>query len=460
MKKLTEGGELRTILNFATPMLLGYLFQQAYQFGDTFVLGRLIGKEAMSASGAVFPLLFFIMSAIVGFASAATILISQLFGANKIGEIGKVFTTLMIVSFAGGFLIMLLGLPLQRPVLRLMGLPEEVMPLAVEYFSVLLYGSVFVFSYNSIAAILRGLGDSRTPVFLMIFANIVNLGLDFWFVAGLGFGIGSVAWATVISYAFATVTGIIVMRRKFVRHNLTVKGLAFDRNHFRTLVKLGIPSSFQMSFVAIAFFFIYAYVNAFGTDVLAAFSATNRINSFAISPSFIFATALTAFAGQNMGAGYFLRIKKALSKTLKVSWAIALSLSLVIYFFPRFWVGIFTTDPAVIDIGASYLSIVSPFYVFFYTSQIIMGLIKGLGDTVRPMRITWFTTFAMRLPVAFFAAFKVDFSPFKITPVNYKGIWLGEPFAWVSGFCLSLWLYLSKYRKLLNEHIKETGFNS
>ncbi len=457
VKRLTEGEELRTILGFATPMLLGYMFQQAYQFGDTFVLGRLISKEAMSASGAVFPLLFLIMSAMTGFSAAATILIARLFGAHQDEEIGKVLTTVMVVSLVGGLIIMFLGLLLQKPVFRLMGLPGEVMPLAVRYFTVLMTGTVFVFAYNSIAAVFRGLGDSKTPVFLSITANIINLSLDFVFVAAMGYGIGSVALATVIAYVFATITGIFIMRKKLVRHNLPLRNIKFDRGHFRELLKLGVPNSFQMSFVAVAFFFIYAYVNAFGTDVLAAFSAVSRVNSLAISPSFIFATALTAFTGQNYGAGLCHRIKRALRKTLQVSWIIALSLSAVIYFFPDFWVKIFTTDSNVIKIGISYLVTVSPFYLLFYTAQIIMGLIKGLGDTVRPMRITWFATFGMRLPVAFVSAFRVSFSPLRITPVNYKGIWLGEPFAWFSSFVLSIWLYFRRYRKKCEQDILYGG---
>jgi putative MATE family efflux protein len=451
VRLLTEGKEWKVILAFATPMMLGYLFQQAYQFGDTFVLGRLISKEAMSASGAVFPLLFLVLSSITGFAYAATILIAQLFGANKRQDIPLVLSTVMITSLVGGFIIMVVGLIIDRPIFLLMGLPKEVLPLAEKYFSVLMAGTIFVFGYNSLASIFRGLGDSKTPVFLSILSNIINLGLDFVFVAGFGYGIGSVALATVIAYFIALLTGFVIIRKRLKKAGLQVKSLKFSSEHFSSLLKLGIPNSFQMSFVAIAFFFIYAFVNAFGTDVLAAFSAVSRVNSLAISPAFIFATALTAFSGQNFGAQKNKRISKGLRQTLGIATVIALTLSAVIYFFPEFWVKIFTTDKNVIAIGTSYLVIVSPFYLFFYYAQLIMGVIKGLGDTLRPMRITWFATFGVRVPVAFFGAFRLKVWPLHIAAANYRGIWWGEPFAWLSSFSLSLWLYFKKYRKFLTQ---------
>ncbi len=448
MKNLTEGKEIKVILHFATPMLIGYIFQQVYLLGDTFVLGRLISKEAMSASGAVFPLIFLISSSITGFASAATIIISQFFGARKLDKTPLVISTLLITSILGGILISIIALVTAKPILRLMHLPADVFPLATVYFNTLMYGSAFIFGYTSIAAVFRGFGDSKTPVFLSITSNIINLSLDFFFVAGLKKGVASVALATVIAYSVAFFIAFWILYRRLKKHKLLIKP-QFSKKFFQKLFKLGIPSSFQMSFVAIAFFLIYTYVNFFGTNVLAAFSALTRINSLAISPSLILASAMTSFAGQNYGAKLCLRLRNGLRQTLISAGVLAISLSIILYSFPRQFIGFFTTDRQVIAIGISYLRIVSPFYIFFYSSRIILGLITGLGDTMSPMKITWATIFGIRLPVAFFGAFRVHFSPFKIIPHNYKGIWWGEPVNWIAGLLLAIKLYFKKYNKYL-----------
>ena len=204
-----------------------------------------------------------------------------------------------------------------------------------------------------------------------------------------------------------------------------------------------------MSFVAIAFFFIYTYVNFFGTNVLAAFSALTRINSLAISPSLILASAMTTFAGQNYGAKLCTRLRNGLKQTLISSNILAISLSLILYIFAQYFIGFFTKDPQVIAIGVSYIHIVSPFYIFFYSSRIILGLITGLGDTMNPMKVTWASIFGVRLPVAFFGAFRIKLSPLKIIPHNYKGIWWGEPINWAAGLLLAINLYLKKYHKYL-----------
>ncbi len=429
-------------------MLIGYIFQQVYLLGDTFVLGRLISKEAMSASGAVFPLIFLISSSITGFASAATIIISQFFGARRLDQTPTIISTLLITSIIGGIIISIIALALAVPILKLMHLPKDVFPIAIEYFDTLMYGSAFIFGYTSIAAVFRGFGDSKTPVFLSITSNIINLSLDFFFVAGLKKGVTSVALATVIAYTVAFLIAFWILYHKLKKHKLQIKP-QFNKNYFKKLFKLGIPSSFQMSFVAIAFFFIYTYVNYFGTNVLAAFSALTRINSLAISPSLILASAITTFAGQNYGARLCHRLRNGLRQTLVTAGILALSISAILYLFPRQFIGFFTTDKQVIAIGVTYIRIVSPFYIFFYSSRIILGLITGLGDTMSPMKITWATIFGIRLPVAFFGAFRINLEPFRITPHNYKGIWWGEPANWIAGLLLAIKLYLTKYHKYL-----------
>lgn len=302
MKDLTVGKESKLILQFATPMLLGNLFQQLYNVVDTWVIGRFIDKQALAAVGASFPIIFILISMVIGFASGATIIISQYFGAKKLESVKRTIDTLYIVMFFASIAVTLLGILFSDDIFRLIQLPEDVLPQASLYLDIYFSGIVFMFGFNGTAAILRGLGDSKTPLYFMIISTLTNVILDLAFVLVFEWGIAGVAVATIISQGGAFLTAIWYLNRSHDVVNLSISKIVFDKEIFKKSLRIGLPTGFQQTFVAIGLLALTWIVNLFGTDVIAAYSIAMRIDSLASLPAMNFAAALSTFVGQNIGA--------------------------------------------------------------------------------------------------------------------------------------------------------------
>ncbi len=433
MKDLSTGKEGKLIFQFALPMLVGNVFQQLYNVVDSIVVGNYIGKEALAAVGASFPFIFTLVSLVIGVAVGATIIISQYFGAKNIPKVRQTIDTLFIIMFFASILITVTGITISGPVFRLTGLPKEILPLAEDYFDVYMLGSVFFFGFNSISAILRGLGDSRTPLYFLIISTLLNVALDLVFVLAFGWGVKGVAWATVISQAVAFVVSIIYLNRTHPVINLSWRRLEFDRAIMDKSLRIGFPVGFQQAFVALSMMAMYWLVNRFGTDTTAAYSVVFRIDSFASMPAMNFAMALSTFVGQNLGAQKPERVRHGLFSTLIMTSVVSIVISLLSILFSGPIMRLFTSDPEVITIGIVYLQIVTGFYVVFSAMFIVGGVMRGAGDTFIPMLITFFALWVVRIPLGYYMS--EHFGP--------AGIWWAIPIAWIIGLSLSFTYYLS-----------------
>lgn len=439
MKDLSVGNESKLIFHFALPMLLGNVFHQLYHIVDTIIVGNYIGKEALAAVGASFPFIFMLVSLVIGIAVGATIIIAQYFGAKDIHNVKRTIDTLFIFMFLASIVVTLAGTLLSAPVFRLTGLPEEIMPQAIEYFNIYLLGAVFFFGFNSVNAILRGLGDSKTPLYFLIISTILNLVLDLFFVIGLQWGVTGVALATVISQAAAFFLAVIYLNRKHEIINVSWRRFAFDREIMKKSVRIGFPVGFQQAFVAMSMLAMYWLVNRFGTDATAAYSVAFRIDSFASMPAMNFAMALSTFVGQNLGAQKPERVKRGFVATLLMTAVFSGVISLVGIFFGEPLMRLFTQDPEVVAIGKGYLQIVTGFYVIFSTMFIVGGVMRGAGDTFIPMLITFFALWVVRIPAGYFMS----------ENMGYTGIWWAIPIAWVVGLSLSFAYYLTgRWKKM------------
>ena len=376
MKDLTEGNSGSLIFKFAIPMLIGNVFQQLYNIVDSIVVGRYIGKEALAAVGASFPLIFMLISFVVGVAMGTTIIISQFFGAKDIRMVKRSIDTMYIFLFFASIVVTLFGISLSGPIFRLINLPEDVMPQAIAYFNVYLVGMIFFFGFNGISSVLRGLGDSKTPLYFLVIATVMNVFLDLLFVAVFKWGVAGAAWATVISQAGAFFTSVIYLNRTHEVVKLNSLRLVFDKAIFIKSIKIGLPTGLQQTFVSIGMLAVTRIVNGFGTDAIAAYSAAGRLDSLAGMPAMNFGAALSTFVGQNLGANKPGRVKQGLKTTFIMSGALALFTSLVVIVFRKQLMQLFTTDISVIDIGANYLVIVSSFYIFFSTMFVIGGVMR------------------------------------------------------------------------------------
>jgi putative MATE family efflux protein len=432
MKNLTEGNSGSLIFRFAIPMLIGNVFQQSYSIVDSIVVGRYVGKEALAAVGASFPLIFMLISFVVGVAMGTTIIISQYYGAKDMKMVQRAIETMYIFLFIASIIVTILGISLSGPIFRLINLPEAVMPQAITYFNVYLTGMIFFFGFNGISSVLRGLGDSKTPLYFLVISTVMNMILVLLFVAVFKWGVAGAAWATVIAQAGGFFTGIIYLNRTHEVVKLNSLKLVFDRAIFKKSLMIGLPTGLQQTFVSMGMLAVTRIVNGFGTDAIAAYSVAGRIDSLAGMPAMNFGAALSTFVGQNLGANKPGRVKQGFKATFMMSGALALFTSLVVIIFRQQLMHLFTDDTAVIAIGAEYLVIVSSFYIFFSTMFVIGGVMRGAGDTLIPMFITLFALWVIRIPAAVIMSryFGVD------------GIWWSIPVAWFIGMSLSYLYYL------------------
>lgn len=433
MKDLTTGNEGKLIWQFAIPMLLGNIFHQLYNVVDSWVVGNYLGKEALSAVGASHPLIFLLISLVIGVSMGSTIIISQYFGAKDYGKVKISIDTLYIIMFFSAILVTITGLLFSKEIFQLINLPEEVIPEAVAYFNIYISGSIFMFGFYGTSAILQGMGDSKTPLVFLIISTLMNIVLDLLFVLKFNWGVEGVALATVIAQAGAFLSAIFWLNRTHKLIRISLIRLKFDWEIFKTSVRIGVPSGLQQVFVSMGMLALFRIVNDFGTSAVAAYSVASRIDSFAIVPAMTFASALGTFVGQNMGAGKQERVKRGLISTLTMTGAISLVISAAVILFAHGLVSVFSTDQDVIEIGAEYLRIVGYFYIIFAGMFTFTGVFRGSGDTLIPMFITLFSLWLIRVPASVLFA----------KMFGLVGVWYGLPAAWISGLLMSI-LYFAK----------------
>ncbi|MEW5844970.1 MAG: MATE family efflux transporter [Bacteroidota bacterium] len=433
MKDFTTGNEAKHIFRFALPMLIGNIFQQLYNVVDSIIVGRYLGDKALAAVGASFPIIFMVIALIIGIGIGSSVVISQYFGAKDYDKVKRAADTTYIFLFFAGIVITIVGLLSGEYIFRLMRLPEEILPMAKTYLDIYMYGLVLMFGFNSVSSILRGVGDSKTPLYFLIISTFLNIFLDILFVLGFKWGIAGAAWATVIAQAFSFVIAIIYLER--LRHMLriTFNRLVFDWDIFKQSVSIGLPTGIQQTLVALGGMALMGIVNTFGTEVIAGFSAASRIDSLAVIPIMNFSASLSGFVGQNIGANKIDRVKRGLWATIKMSVAFSIIISTIILIWGDKMMVVFTTNPKVVDIGYHYLMIVSIFYVAFAVMFCINGLLRGAGAAIIPMYITLLSLWIVRIPLAYLLS--------RTFGMGEAGIWWSIPVGWLMGAVASTLYY-------------------
>lgn len=439
MKDLTTGAEGKQILLFAVPMLIGNVFQQLYNIVDSIVVGKYVGSAALAAVGASFPILFTISSLVGGVTIGGSVLVSQYFGAKNYKKVKITSDTLQIFLLISSALMSVVFFLLSRPIFTMLSIPAEVIPDAVRYFDiVILTTTIPTFSLFGISSIMRGVGNSKTPIYFAVGSILLNTVLDLVFVLVFGWGIEGVAWATGI----ATLTGwgalwyyLNKKEDSMIRFNLNYKKWEFDWDNFRISLKIGLPSGIQQVLVGVGSMALLSIVSPYGVSVLAAYTAAGRVDMFVSMPAMNLAAALSSFVGQNLGANRFDRIKKGLWETLKYSTAICIFLTLIAVFFGEDIMGLFVQQNSIhhdeiIRIGKEYLLIVTSFYIVFSTMFVVNGVTRGAGATLVPMLITTLSLWIIRIPLAYLLSAKFGVS----------GVWWSIPIGWTFG-CLGAIIY-------------------
>ena len=406
-------------------MLIGDIFQQLYNVVDSVIVGRFIGDKALAAVGASFPVIFVIIALVLGIGIGSTVVISQYFGARNFDMVKRAANTIYIFLLISGVVVTAIGLMASGAIFRMLHLPEELMKPARTYLNIFMLGMVVMFAFNAIASILRGIGDSKTPLYFLLISTLTNVGLVLLFVVKFRWGIAGAAWATVISQVVAFIIALIYLNHSQHMLSINLRTMKFDRQIFRQIVKIGLPTGIQQTMVALGSMAMMGIVNSFGTTVIAAFTVASRLDALIATPIMDFAAALSGFVGQNIGANKIDRVKRGLRSTLKISISFCVVNIAIILIFGHSLMGIFTKSSDVIAIGYQYLLVVSLFYIIFAVMFSINGLLRGVGAAVVPMYITLLSLWIFRIPLAYLLS--------KTFGMGALGIWWSIPIGWTMG---------------------------
>jgi putative MATE family efflux protein len=433
MRDLTRGSEAVQIIMFTLPMLIGNVFQQLYNTVDSLVVGNLVGKTALAAVGASFPILFLMVSLIIGITMGTTVVVAQNFGARNFAGVRAAVDTAYIFLFWAGIALTAAGLLCSRWLIGLLDVPPEATEQAVVYLRILFAGMLASVGYNAVSAELRGLGDSKTPLYLLVFSTLLNTLLDLLFVGAFSWGVAGAAWATVISQTISFGGAVMILngRNEFVR--LSIRELRFDRESFGRSMRIGLPTGLQQTLVASGMMVLTRIVSGFGTSVLAGFTVASRLDSFAMMPAMSISQALSAFTGQNIGAGKIERVRRGFRAGLLIGLCISGATSVVVITLGHPLVSMFNPDPEVVSTGEQYLLIVGIFYMVFSTMFVVNGVLRGAGEALVPLLNTILALWVVRVPCA------IWFS----SMAGPAGIWWSMPAGWTAGCAAALLYYAS-----------------
>ena len=382
---LTEGPIWKGLLMFAFPILLGQIFQQFYNTFDSWVVGKFLGDTALAAVSSSGSLIFLLIGFFNGGAMGAGVIIARFYGARDYTAMRKAIHTDVAFGLASGLLLTVLGVAFTPTILRWMGTPEEVLPQSISYFRYYFCGAVFTVMYNSFVGILHAVGDSRHPLYYLIFSTCVNVVLDLVFVALFHWGVGSAAMATTISQGISAMLCCLHLLRAEGPYKLSFREIAFDPQSLRSIVRLGLPSGIQNSVIAFANLVVQSNINSFGAAAMAGCGSYSKIEGFAFLPVTCFSQGLATFVGQNLGAGNHDRVKKGIGFGIGCSCTMAELIGVLVFLFAPQLISFFNDSPQVVDFGTRHMRIICLFYCLLAFSHCVAGILRGAGKSTVPM---------------------------------------------------------------------------
>ena len=382
---LTEGSIWKGMLLFALPIFLGNVFQQFYNAFDSWVVGRFLGDTALAAVSSSGSLIFMMIGFFNGVAMGAGVVIARCYGARDYTSMSRAIHTDIAMGLAAGALLTVLGVSFTPTILRWMGTPENVLPQSVSYFRYYFFGALFSVMYNIFVGILHALGDSKHPLYYLIFSTAVNMALDLVFVGVFHWGVGAAALATTLSQGISALLCCIHLLRMDGPGKMRVREIRLHSRTLRTILRMGLPSGVQNSVIALANLVVQSSINSFGSAAMAGCGSYSKLEGFAFLPVTCFAMALSTFVGQNLGAGNYSRVKKGVAFGIACSTIAAECIGIVSYLFAPQIIGIFNNSPQVVDYGARHMRIICLFYCLLAFSHCIAGIMRGAGRASVPM---------------------------------------------------------------------------
>lgn len=443
---MTRGSIWKSIVYFSIPLLIGNLFQQLYNTVDSIVVGNYVGKEALAAVGSTTVIINMLVGFFMGLSTGASVVISQYYGANDEKRLhDAVHTSIMMTVFLG-IVMTFLGIILSPTLLRFMKTPDDVMPNSSLYLKIYFAGILGLMIYNMGSAILRAIGDSKRPLYFLIFSSIVNTILDLIFVIVFKMGVAGVAFATLTAQALSAVLVIWILIRSKEAYRIIPKDLKLHKDMLLKMVKIGFPAGLQQSITAFSNIFVQGYVNVFGSSAMAGWSSYVKIDQFVLLPVQSIALASTTFVGQNLGAKQLDRAKKGTKTSVFISIGVTVFLSVLLNIFGVYLLRIFSQDQEVIEYGTIFLRIFSPFYFTICFNQIYAGALRGAGDSNAPMVIMLFSFVVFR-QISLFIGTKI-FTSIHFVAFSYPMGWM------VCSILLAIYYYHGAWMKKLNNVVE------
>lgn len=441
-KDLTQGSVAKQLIKFATPFLLSNLLQAFYSVADMIIVGQFCGKVGITGVSIGSQINILVTGAAMGLSIGGTVMIAQYSGQKMYKEqrqtIGTMTTLYLILSVVLTVAMLLLC----NPLLTLLNTPESAYQQAVDYYNICMGGMIFMFLYNAISGVLRGMGDSKRPLYFVLIAAITNIVLDLILVGKFGMGSAGAAWATITSQALSVIISLIYLIRKKFFSEYSISDFKINRERLGPLFKIGLPSSVQSLVVSLSFLTLTALVNSLpNAEVASACQGIGgKINSFAILPGLAISSAISSMAGQNIGAGEYKRAKKTMYIGMIMAFAISAVVFIVVNLFPEFLVKLFDSEPEVVETGARYLQLISFDYLFASIMFCFNGLAIAAGKTSIALINAIVNGILVRVPLAYFFVMVMD--------MGFDGVAMSMGFASIAGIIIgAIFVKSGKWKK-------------
>lgn len=432
---MVTGSPGKSLFFFALPMILGNLFQQFYNMTDSIIVGQFVGEEALAAVGASYALTTVFIMIAIGGGIGASVITSQYLGAKEYGNMKTSVSTALITFLTVSILLSGFGLTMNGAILRGLHTPENILGDAMVYLKIYFLGLPFLFMYNILASIFNATGDSRTPLYLLIFSSLLNVALDLAAVTWFHMGVAGVAVATVAAQGISAVISAALLMKRLKKYPSEDNFRFFDWKMLSSATRVALPSILQQSIVSIGMLLVQSVVNGFGSSVVAGYSAASRVESFCIVPMIASGNAMSTFTAQNIGAKKPERVKEGFRAGVKMVAAFAVVICVVLSLFHEEIVSAFLDvegNSLAFRTGVSYVSFIGFFFVFIGLKAVIDGVLRGSGDMV-VFTIANLVNLSLRVSVAS-----------RFAPVfGVEAVWYAIPMGWAANALISYLRYLS-----------------
>lgn len=433
VKDMTKGNPGKVLTAFTVPILISVAFQQLYNIADSIIAGKLLGGGALAAVGISYTVTMIYMAVANGSNIGCCVVISQFFGSKNYRKMKTCIYTSLISSAAISIILSVGGLLLSPALLKALNTPESLFTDSGIYLNIYTGGLIFLFLYNICNGVFTALGDSKTPLYFLIFSSVFNVLLDYVLVRFTSLGVAGVAWATFIAQGIASILSFGFLMLKISKIECEKPSL-FSFEMLKKILFVAIPSILQQSFVSVGNIFIQGLVNKFGDVVVAGFSAAGKLNTFTITTLCALGNSMSSYTAQNVGAGKIERIGKGVKYSYIMSFIITVPLFVFFFFCPQYMMRIFvnSSNTDIIESGTAFLKIVSPFYLFISMKLIVDGVLRGSG-AMKMFMISTFSDLLLRVALSF-----------ALVPyLNEKGIWYSWPVGWLLATAISCFFYFS-----------------